>query len=101
MDIAGGVQSIVHTGRGVFDNGQNGPTFIGEKGFPHIRHHFVNCRPGVFHRHELIEVGCIESPGVDHLSAMSINDTDTCARAKGLSAPLTGGDEDHLRHDIP
>jgi hypothetical protein len=84
----------VYTGRRVFHDGQDGPTFVGEKGFPNIWHHFVDGGPSVLHRHALIKVHRIKSPSVNNLTSMGIYDTDSLASYHQLSAPLTGWNKD-------
>ena len=48
----------------------------GEMTSPDLNRQVQAVRTRMFVRHELVEIGAVESPGVDHLFAMGIDDGD-------------------------
>jgi hypothetical protein len=56
-------------------------------------------RAGMLIRHELAEIGAIESPGIDHLFAMGIDDgNDLPGRYEGRLAAPCGNFDERIGH---
>jgi hypothetical protein len=87
--VAGGDDGIVDARRSVLEDGQDRPALVGEHHVAHLRDDMADMGPRMLQRHELMEIGGVEGPGVDDLGTMGIDQLQhmTLRHMHGLAAP--------------
>ncbi|MNF81529.1 hypothetical protein D3C84_638050 [compost metagenome] len=71
--IAGCNQGVMHSRSGVFNDGENGTTIVGDQGVANLRVDLQPRSAAMLHRHRLVKVIRVESPSVDDLLTVCID----------------------------
>src|SRR5436190_1715930 len=96
--IAGRKQRVVDSGRTVLHERENCPPLIGQQAVADPRHGALPGRPAMLHRHEFVQVVRVESPGIDDLAAMRIDEANRSAAREPRGLAAARRDLLHARH---